>query len=82
MEKRFSFILISVPSGSRDFMDVINIISCYESHISGSMLLPNPESKETLFGVLLKAENDIIGAISGRLGNLPNVKVKSAVLPL
>ena len=84
MEKptRMAFILISFPKGSRVFLEVISLISKFESLFVGSIHVPNPDNKESVFGILVKANTDQLGAITGSLGKISGVKVKSAVLPI
>jgi hypothetical protein len=84
MEKstRMAFILISFPRGSRAFLEVISLIGKFEPLFLGSIHVPNPDNEESIFGVLVKASTDQLGAITGSLGKISGVKVKSAVLPM
>lgn len=79
---RMAFILISFPKGSRSFLEVVSLISKFESLLLGSLQVPDPDSKDSIFGILVKADTDQLGAITGSLGKIPGVKVKSAVLPM
>ena len=81
MEKpiRMAFILISFPKGSGAFLKIISLISKFESLFLGSIHVPDLENE--IFGVLIKADTDQIGAITGSLGKISGVKVKSAILP-
>jgi len=79
---RMAFILISFPRGSRAFLEVVSVISKFESIFLGSIHVPNPENEESVFGILIKADTDQLGAITGMLGKISGVKVKSAVLPI
>jgi len=76
-----AFILISFPKGSRAFLEVASLISKFESSLLGSIHVPNPGSEDSIFGILVKANTDQLGAITGSLGKISGVKVKSAVLP-
>ena len=84
MEKqiRMAFILISFPKGSRALLEVVSVISKFESLFLGSLQVPDPDSQGSVFGVLVKANTDQLGAITGSLGKIFGVKVKSAVLPM
>lgn len=85
MEKptRMAFILISFPKGSRAFLDTISLISKYEPFLLGSVQVPDPDNaQDSIFGILVRASTDQLGAITGSLGKVPGVKVKSAVLPI
>ena len=79
---RMAFVLIGFPRGSRAFLEVVSVISKFESIFLGSIHVPNPEKEESVFGVLIKADTDQLGAITGMLGKISGVKIKSAVLPI
>lgn len=79
---RMAFILISFPKGSQAFLEVVSLISKFESLLLGSIHVPDLEKKESIFGILVKANTDQLGAITGSLGKVSGVKVKSAVLPM
>ncbi len=79
---RTAFVLISFSKGSRAFLDVVSIISKFESYLLGSIHVPSQNNENSVFGVLVKADTDQLGAITGSLGKIKGVKVKSAVLPL
>lgn len=80
--KRIAFILISFPRGSRGFLEVVSLISKFESFFLASVHVPELEKEESAFGILIKANTDQLGAMTGSLGKVPGVKVKSAVLPI
>lgn len=80
--KRIAFILISFPRGSRGFLEVVSLISKFESLFLASVHVPELEKEESAFGILIKANTDQLGAMTGSLGKIPGVKVKSAVLPM
>lgn len=79
---RMAFILISFPKGSRAFLEVVSTISKFESLFLGSVHVPSPDSKDAVFGILIQANTDQLGAITGSLGKISGVKVKSAVLSM
>ena len=76
-----AFVLISFPRGSRAFLEVVSLISKFEALLFGSVHVIDLEKKESIFGILVKADTDQLGAITGSLGKIPGVNVKSAVLP-
>jgi len=78
---RMAFVLISFPRGSRAFLEVVSLISKFEALLFGSVHVIDLEKKESIFGILVKADTDQLGAITGSLGKIPGVNVKSAVLP-
>lgn len=81
MEKplRMAFILISFPKGSQGFLKITSLIGKFESFLLGSIHVPDMKSE--IFGILIKANTDQIGAITGSLGKISGVKIKSALLP-
>lgn len=80
---RMAFVLISFPRGSRAFLEVISIISKFESLLLGSIHVPSLEkNEESVFGILIKVDTDQLGAITGMIGKISGVKLKSAVLPI
>lgn len=81
LETRMAFIVITFPKGSRAFMDVVSVLSKFESILLGSLQVPDQGGKESVFGILVKASTDQIGALTGPLGKIHGVIVKSAVLP-
>jgi hypothetical protein len=78
--QRMSFILISFDTKSRSFLDIISIISKYDSLFLGSINVPMNEKGSSALGILLNATNDQLGAITGSLGKMPGIRIKSAVL--
>ena len=79
---RTSFILITFQKGSRAFLEVVSIVSKNESLILGSIHIPDQNSNKSAFGLVVKSTTDQLSAMTGPLGKIPGVKVKSAVLPL
>ena len=76
-----AFVLISFPAGSRAFLAVVSTINKFEEFLLGSIQVPNPDNSSSLFGLLIKANTDQLGALTGALGKIVGVNVKSAVLP-
>ncbi|MBO6262852.1 MAG: iron-only hydrogenase system regulator [Clostridia bacterium] len=58
---------------------VNEILSQYGDYIIGRMGIPNHESDVYVISVIVKASNEIISAMTGKLGRIQNVNVKSAV---
>ena len=78
---RMAFVLISFPSGSRSFLEIVAVVSKFERYLLGSIQVPDPQKRNSLFGILLRANTDQLGAFTGMLGKITGVSVKSAVLP-
>lgn len=59
--------------------DVNALLSGYGDKIAGRMGVPDRENDIYVISVIIKAEQEEISALTGKLGRLKNVKVKSAV---
>ncbi len=58
---------------------VNEILSAFGSIIRGRMGVPDHETGEAVIGLIVKGTNEQLGAMTGRLGNLSGVQVKSAL---
>ena len=80
MEKRLGFIGIVVEK--KDRIDEVNsLLSKFGSVIHGRIGVPNHEKDSAVIGLITEGTNDEIGALTGKLGNLPGIIVKSALVP-
>jgi putative iron-only hydrogenase system regulator len=59
--------------------DFNNLISQYRGLIKGRMGIPFDEEDTAVIALTLRGELDDINALTGKLGNLPHVTVKTAV---
>ena len=55
-----------------------NILHEYREFIIGRMGLPYHQKKINIISIALDAPQDVISALSGRIGNLAGVNVKTA----
>ena len=55
-----------------------NILHEYRDYIIGRMGIPYHQKKINIISIALDAPQDIISALSGRIGNLEGVSVKTA----
>ncbi len=77
MEKRVAIIGIIVEN--TDSVEKLNsILHEYGSLIIGRMGIPYREKNINIISIALDAPQDVISNISGRIGNLPGVSVKTA----
>lgn len=75
METRVAIIGIIVEDGSS--VDRLNgILHEYAGHIIGRMGLPYRERGINIISIAIDAPQDIISALSGKLGRLPGVSTK------
>lgn len=58
---------------------VQELLSSYAQLILGRMGVPNHETGVNVISLIVKGTNEDISALTGKLGRLNNVKVKSAV---
>lgn len=58
---------------------VNNVLSAFAPIIRGRMGVPDQERSEAVICLIVRGTNDQLGAMTGRLGNLPGVQVKSGL---
>jgi putative iron-only hydrogenase system regulator len=76
METRVAIIGIIV--GEEDSVEKLNrILHDYRSYIIGRMGLPYREKGISIISIAVDAPQDIISALSGKLGKLPGVSTKA-----
>ena len=81
MEKRLGFIGIAVDR--KDSIEEVNrILTKYGNTIRGRIGVPNHENNSAVIGLITEGTNDEIGALTGKLGNLSGIIVKSALIPV
>lgn len=79
-EKRLGFIGIVVDC--RNCIEEVNrILSKYGKLIRGRIGVPDHKDGTAVIGLIAEGSNDEIGALTGKLGNLPGIIVKSALVP-
>ena len=76
--QRLGFVGIVIRD--RASVDAVNAtLSDFASLIRGRIGVPDHEHGEAVIGLIVTGTNDSLGALTGRLGNLPGVQVKSAL---
>lgn len=81
MEKRIGSVLILMASKSKAQL-VNSIISNHSSIIIGRQGLPVRESESAIISLVLEGSTDQIGSLTGQLGRISGVQVKSVVLKI
>ena len=76
--ERLGFIGIIIEDRS-SAKAVNDILSSFGDIIRGRMGVPDHQTGDAVIGVVVKGTNDQLGAMTGRLGNLKGVQVKSAL---
>ena len=76
MESRIALIGIIVES--KDSVERINsLLHEYGDSIVGRMGIPYPKRHISVISIIVDAPSDVISALSGKLGMLPNVNIKT-----
>ena len=77
-EERLGFVGVVVDD--KGSVPTVNaILSEFGPLIRGRMGVPDPERQEAVICLIVRGTTDRLGAMTGRLGNLPGVQVKSAL---
>jgi len=77
-EIRLGFVGIVVED--RENIDQVNrVLSQYGDMIRGRIGVPSQEDQTAVIGLIVQGSNDRVGAMTGRLGNIPGMTVKSAM---
>ncbi len=76
---RIAVIGIVIERNRNAAKEVNEILSTYGDNIIGRMGVPNPEKEVYVISVIFKGTNESISAMTGRLGRVVGVNVKSAV---
>ena len=78
MEKRIGVVAILVES--RENVDTVNkLLSNYSQIVVGRMGIPYKEKNLSVISIIVDGTTDEIGALTGKLGRLQGVTVKSAL---
>ncbi|MDD4601935.1 hypothetical protein SDC9_11457 [bioreactor metagenome] len=76
METRIA--LIGIVVENKDCAKMINdILHEYGEYIVGRMGIPYPKRNISVISIVIDAPNDIISALSGKLGMIPQVNIKT-----
>ena len=78
METRLGFVGIVVQQMS-SAGEVNRILSQYGAMIRGRIGVPSQTDRSAVIGVIVEGDNNSIGAMTGKLGNIPGIIVKSAL---
>lgn len=71
--------VMSIIVEDRESAEALNrLLHNYGSYIIGRMGLPYEKKKLSLMSVALDAPENIISELAGKVGNLPNISVKTA----
>jgi len=76
METRIA--LIGIVVENKDSAEKLNaILHEYAEYVVGRMGIPYPKRQVSIISVVVDAPADIISALSGKLGMIPHVNIKT-----
>ncbi|WP_422448208.1 TM1266 family iron-only hydrogenase system putative regulator [Thermoanaerobacterium sp. DL9XJH110] len=78
-ENRISVVGIIIHDREKNAERVNEILSKYGRLIIGRMGVPYRERGISVIALIVDATTDELGALTGQLGSIPGVKVKSAI---
>jgi len=79
MEKRIGVVGIVIDDPKQSAPRINEILTNFGHIIMGRMGLPHSASGHSVIALTVEGTTDQIGALTGQLGQLPDVTVKSAV---
>lgn len=79
MEKRIGVVGIVVENHKESGSAVQEVLSQYSPIIIGRMGIPYRERGISVISIIVEGDTDQIGALTGKLGNLKGVTVKTAL---
>ena len=79
MEKRLGFVGIIIENRKEAAPMVNNILSAHSELISARMGLPYRERNCSVIALIVNATTDEVGSLTGKLGKVQGVSVKSAL---
>ena len=68
-------IIVEDPDRAADINEILHL---YSEYIIGRMGIPYREKNISIISVVIDAEPDIINQVSGKIGRVPGVTVKTA----
>jgi putative iron-only hydrogenase system regulator len=79
MERRFGAVILVLTAES-DVQRVNSIISAHAEMILGRQGIPLRERSASVISLVLEGDTDRIGSLTGKLGRLEGVRVKSVLV--
>lgn len=79
METRLGVVAIVVEGNKEVVLEVQKILSSYFNIIVGRMGIPDHETNTNVISLIVKGTVEQISALTGKLGKLENISVKSAI---
>ena len=77
--KRIGVVGIVVSGNRESVLSLQSILSDYSDIIVGRMGVPLPEDQISAISLIVRGENEDVSALTGKIGRLKDVNVKSAL---
>ena len=79
MEQESRIAVMAIILENRESVDTLNhLLHEYGDYIVGRMGLPYENKGVNIVSIALDAPNDTISALAGKIGNIPEISVKTA----
>ena len=79
MEQESRIAVMAIIVENRESVDALNqLLHEYGEYIVGRMGLPYEKKGVNIVSIALDAPNDTISALAGKIGNIPEISVKTA----
>ena len=79
MEQASRIAVMAIIVENRESVDTLNhLLHEYGDYIVGRMGLPYEKKGVNIVSIALDAPNDTISALAGKIGNIPEISVKTA----
>ena len=79
MEQESRMAVMAIIVENRESVDTLNhLLHEYGDYIVGRMGLPYEKKGVNIVSIALDAPNDTISALAGKIGNIPEISVKTA----
>jgi len=79
MDKRLGFVGIIIEDREQQSAEVNSVLSLFGGNIVARVGLPYKEKKCSVITLIVDASTDELGALTGKLGRIKGVSVKSAL---
>jgi putative iron-only hydrogenase system regulator len=80
MEKRIGVVGLVIRPTACNTAGIQEALRVHEALIIGKMEIPKAAQGQTVMALLIEATTDEVGALTGKLGTLPDVRVKTSLV--
>ena len=78
LEKRIGVVAVIVKDPDKTHEKLNAILHTHSNIIIGRLGIPRKEEKLSIISLIVEGTTDEVGALTGKLGQLPSVSVKTA----